>query len=191
MLACWLSLHTQKKILEKSEVWNGIRVKNYNFHFGVNKALVMNNQNGIPACHSWTWQHLPAFARHHSMKTWLSVHWSQCLADWYFCQAFRQSLEGQEETYGCQRHSNMSTYDGWNWKQTPSCSASFAVQANWRGASRANMFYIFLGGGKNSRVTLLHDRHRDENHVEAPLRSPGKTITVVLRGNFFCLQNNE
>jgi len=53
------------------------------------------------------------------------------------------------------------------------------------------MFYIFLGGGKNSRVTLLHDRHREENHVEAPLRSPGKTIIVVLRGNFYCLQNSD
>ncbi len=31
----------------------------------------------------------------------------------------------------------------------------------------------------------------NENHVEAPLRSPGRTITVVLRGSFYGLQNKE
>lgn len=36
-------------------------------------------------------------------------------------------------------------------EKTPSRNASFAVHANCRGVSRANMFYIFLGGDKTPR----------------------------------------
>ncbi len=44
---------------------------------------------------------------------------------------------------------------------------------------------------KKQQGHTLHDHHRDENHVEAPLRSPGRTITVVFRGSFYGLQNKE
>lgn len=154
----------------------------------------MNNQDWIPGCHSWTCQHVPGLARHHFKVIWIhDCLFTDLRAYSRLVVSARLSGRAWKDK---KKHTSVSDtltlqHMMAETEENPSRSASFAVQANWRGVSGANMFYIFLGGGKISRVTLLHDHHRDENHVEAPLRSPGKTNIIVLRSSFYCLQNNE